>query len=277
MNILLTNDDGIDAAGISTLYDEMVKIGDVNVVAPVDERSAAAHSVSVLSEFYVEKRYRNEKLWGYGVDATPADCVKVALSTSLGALWITENNRKPLPEEKPDIIIAGINRGANVGTNILYSGTVAAAMEGRLNGIPSIALSINSRRWEQPHFETAANFARKFVPVAMNNNFPNGVFLNINVPNVPADKVKGVIVTRMSMSYFIDDFAVQKRLKGESEEEKYHILLKNVGEKFIHFEDGSPDFDDIAVKNNYISITPLHYNLTYTPLKEKISGWLKEM
>lgn len=276
MKILLTNDDGIEAPGLNALYEEITTLGDVFVLAPVNERSAAAHSISVFSEVYLEKHFRGDHLWGYALDGTPADCVKVALSTK-GKLWPDEEHHHVLSEGNPDLIVSGINRGANVGTNILYSGTVAAAMEGTMYGVSSIAVSVNAQRWEQPLFEPAARFIRRLAPLVIKKGLPQGIFLNVNVPNVPERDIKGVVVTRMGTAFFIDEFSFPEKRENREGKSTHTLVLKNIGEKFIQSERDDPDLDDIALTRNTISITPLHYDLTYSPLREEIVNWLGEL
>jgi 5'-nucleotidase len=146
--ILISNDDGIDAPGLAALYDGVKELGEVTVIAPLRERSAIGHAIS-FKDLKLEKRNRDGEFWGYALDGTPADCVKLGITTLL--------------EEKPDLVISGINRGANTGNSILYSGTVAAAMEGTMFGVASIAVSLAARRHgsESVNFSTAAKFTVK--------------------------------------------------------------------------------------------------------------------
>lgn len=254
--ILLTNDDGIEAPGLYALYTEMAKIAELTVIAPERERSAVGHSVSIFNELYLRRVFRSGALWGYALDGTPADCVKLAVT-------------KIMKDNLPQLLISGINRGHNTGNNILYSGTVAAAMEGTMFGIPSIAVSVDARRGERPYFEFAAKFTRALTLLVLKRGLPPDVLLNVNLPNVPQEEIKGVAITQQGKAMYVD-------LYEEVREDGERIILRNIGEELIP-SDGGEELDDVVLGKNKISITPLHYNLTYNPFRKKLHQWLKDL
>lgn len=249
--ILLTNDDGIDSEGINTLY-EILKKDDkfeLSVVAPDRERSAVGHAITVFRPISVRKVYKKGSFFGYAVDGTPADCVKIAF--------------KSIMKKAPDLLISGINRGANLGENIIYSGTVSAATEGTAYGICSIAVSIDNLI--DPDYNYAADFTRKIAGKIMESGgLPGGTLLNINVPDVPREKIKGVKVTMQSDAKFKDNFIKRVDPRGR---DYYWMDGEFIGE----VKDNNFDYD--AVKNNYISITPIHYDMTDYKRLDYFKGW----
>src|ERR1700732_4277777 len=165
-NILITNDDGIHAPGLRALVDAVKDLATVTVVAPLHERSASAQSLTLRQPIYCDQIAERE----YAVEGTPADAMILAFHTLL--------------QEKPDLVISGINRGANMGENIYYSGTVGAAMEGAINRVPSIAISVSYRASKDIDFKPAAEFARVLIPVVLTEKLPPGILLNVNVPQI---------------------------------------------------------------------------------------------
>jgi len=238
--ILLTNDDGIESEGIKTLYNILRedKRFVISIVAPDRERSAVGHAITVFRPISVRKVYREGSLFGYAVDGTPADCVKIAVKSIL--------------DRKPDLLISGINRGANLGENIIYSGTVSAATEGTAYGVASIAVSVDNLI--DPDYRYAADFTGKMAGRIMENGgLPQGTLLNINVPDVPGKKIKGVKVTMQGGAKFKDNFIKRIDPRGR---DYYWMDGEFIGSvKDIKFDYG-------AVKNNYVSITPIHYDMT---------------
>ena len=178
--ILVTNDDGIGAPGLYALVQALKPIAEVTIVAPSVERSAVGHAITLSDPLRVETYDRDETFHGYAVSGTPADCVKIAY-------WA-------LLDRKPDVLVSGINLGANTGINILYSGTVSAATEGTFLGIPSFAISLTT--YQNPDFRYAASFARRMSSILLEKGLPKGTFLNINVPACPADEIEGIALTR---------------------------------------------------------------------------------
>lgn len=252
--ILLSNDDGIDAPGLYALYEEVARTAEVTVVAPLTERSAVGHAISVFNHLTVEKRLKNGQFFGYALDGTPADCVKLGVTT--------------LMSEPPHLVIAGINRGQNTGNSILYSGTVAAAIEGTMYGIPSFAISVAAHRGATCRFAYAARFAARLAQCVIEKGLPKGVLLNVNVPNVAEEELCGVVISRQGQSMYVDVF--------EGQGEKGEILAyRNTGEEMIASPAGD-DTDDVVLRQNKISITPLHYDLTFYQFRKELEKWMAE-
>ncbi|RLB43524.1 MAG: 5'/3'-nucleotidase SurE [Deltaproteobacteria bacterium] len=237
MRILLTNDDGIYAEGLLALYEVFSSDFDVQIVAPVTEMSAVGHAITLASPLRVQHVTRNQRFYGYAITGTPADCVKIAI--------------KELMKEPPDVVVSGINPGRNVGMDILYSGTVSAATEAAFLGFRAIAVSIDTRK--DPDYGFAAKIARHIVDFVMEKGLREGTALNVNVPALPPDQVKGVVFTRQGLSRFEERFEQRTDPRGNT----YYWLA---GETIV--ENGSPDTDYIALKSGMITITPIHYDLT---------------
>ncbi|MDP8263656.1 MAG: 5'/3'-nucleotidase SurE [Candidatus Ancaeobacter aquaticus] len=248
MKILLTNDDGIYADGLFALYKELKSLGKVVIVAPLTEQSATGHGITLSSPLRVKKVEREEGFSGYAVSGTPADCVKIAL--------------RVLMDSMPDIVVSGINQGPNVGLSVIYSGTVSAAVEGTIIGVPSIAVSLTSH--EADDFSYAAKFAKKLAITTHQNGLPSGTLLNVNVPTVPEAEIKGVKITKQGNSRVAE--VLHKRTDPS---ERTYFWLSG---ELVEVED--TDESDLAVtKKNYVSITPLHYDLTDYKFMEKLSQW----
>lgn len=244
--ILLTNDDGYEAKGLRTAREHLSRIGRVVVVAPDKERSATSHSLTVHRPLRQQRVERNL----YFVDGTPTDCVMVAVHAIL--------------TRKPDVLVSGINHGPNVGDDITYSGTIAAAMEGTLLGIPSIAVS--QANWMKSDFKLAAKFTTKIVPLVVENGLPPETLLNINIPNSNKAGLDNYSLTRLGKRVFND--VIHEKLDPRGR--KYfwiggspHILSQGKGT------------DLGALRRGLISITPLHLDLTNYKALGEISGWLK--
>ncbi|MBW2608961.1 MAG: 5'/3'-nucleotidase SurE [Deltaproteobacteria bacterium] len=237
MKILLTNDDGIHAPGLMALYQELHEDFKLEIVAPESEMSAVGHAITLTSPLRVRRVHKNGTFFGYGVTGTPADCVKIAV-------W-------ELLETPPDIILSGINPGANVGVNVLYSGTVSAATEGAFLGVRSAAISLNTR--QDPDFRVAARFSREIIGFIMENGLKEGTAVNVNIPAVPADKIKGVSITRQGVGQFKERF--ERRIDPRG-----NIYYWLTGETPV--EGDVIDADANALKDNRISITPVSYDLT---------------
>jgi 5'-nucleotidase len=247
--ILISNDDGIEADGIKALAKEIRKFAEVYVVAPNTQMSAVGHSITMASPIRYTKNLIDKNFYGYGVDGTPADAVKLAVRTIL-------------KDKKIDLCISGINQGSNTAINIIYSGTVSAATEGTILEIPSIAISLTSYTYKD--FSVAAQFASKLAKIILDKGLPYGTLLNVNVPAVKKEKIKGVMVTKKGKSYWDDWY--ESRLDPNKRE---YFWLTGVMLKL----DKTIDFDQKAVDENYISITPIHYDLTDHKMYEKMKGW----
>jgi 5'-nucleotidase len=250
VKILLTNDDGISAPGLAALAARMSGLGEVLIVAPTSEMSAVGHAITLSDPLRVSKFYKEDEFFGYAVSGTPADCVKIAY-------WVLLKD-----EKKPDVLISGINLGANTGINTIYSGTVSAATEGAILGIPSFAISLAT--YSNPDFSAAASFAREFARNKILQNLPTGVFFNINVPPVAKKEIAGVQITRQGMATYVEEFETRE----DPRQRKYYWLT---GEKTeIESDEG---VDDRAILENKISITPVHYDLTHYPILKDLEDW----
>ena len=237
MKILVVNDDGIKSKGLYTLYKSLSFIAQVTVVAPEKERSATAHAITLEHPIRVRDYYFEDGFKAYAVSGTPADCTKIAINTIL--------------DEKPDLVVSGINQGANLGISVIYSGTVSAATEGCILGIPSFAVSLTS--FEDQDFSYAGSFAKKVAQLVYQDGLPDGVLLNINIPSVPQDQIKGVKITNQSRTRFMEYF--DKRI--DPQERVYYWLS---GELVKMSDDES--LDSYATDKNYVSITPLQVDRT---------------
>lgn len=229
--ILVTNDDGIHSEGIKKLASALRRLGDVYVVAPDREQSAASHSLTLHRPLRVTQAGPGM----YAVDGTPTDCVSIAVNGVLPKL--------------PDILVSGINRGGNLGEDVTYSGTVSAAMEGTLLGVPSLAFSLVAR--EDFDFSQAARFAYRLARHVLREGLPKDTLLNVNVPSVKA--IKGHRVTRLGKRFFTDVVVEKVDPRGK----KYYWI----GGDMVRWE-GGKDADFYAISKGYISITPLHLDLT---------------
>jgi 5'-nucleotidase len=249
MKILLTNDDGIYAEGIKALYLALADLGEITVVAPDTERSAVGHAITLSDPLRVKNVHRGGKFFGYAVTGTPADCVKIAIRAIL--------------EDRPDIVVSGINLGPNVGYSVLYSGTVSGATEGAILGIPSIAVSLGT--FENPDYRYAAEFAKKMVRrVIEHKGLPQGTLLNINIPAVPQEQIRGVRIVKQSKR------AIEERFDKREDPRKrtYYWLTGEVIES-----DGREDADIETLRNNFVSITPIHCDMTDYGFMDILKTW----
>ncbi len=247
--ILISNDDGISADGILALASEIKKFADIIVIAPHTQQSAVGHSITMSDPIRARKVYHGKKFFGYAVEGTPADSVKLAVHTLL-------------KNKKIDLLISGINQGANTAINIIYSGTVSAATEGTILGLPSFAISLTS--YTEKNFKPAAKFAAKLAKIIIKKGLPKGVLLNVNVPAIPENKIKGALVTKQGKSSWDDTF--EKRIDPANRE--YFWLTGS-----MYKIDESKEYDVKAVDEGYISVTPIHYDLTDFEFFEKMKNW----
>ncbi|HMW31920.1 MAG TPA: 5'/3'-nucleotidase SurE [bacterium] len=248
-HILLTNDDGIDANGIFALYKELKKLGDVTVVAPQIERSAVGHAITIHDPIRVLDYHRPEKFKGYAISGTPADCVKIGV--------------KNLVHKKPDLIVSGINHGSNTATNVLYSGTVSAATEGIIMGIPSIASSMIAFD-HKTDLTFAAEITAKIARIVLDKGLPSDTLLNINIPPGPRTSIKGIAVTRQGRGRYEEEFEQRTDLSGRA----YYWLT---GKKMIL--DHEDDVDDVVVLKNKVSVTPIQIDLTAHKFLDELKTW----
>lgn len=245
MKILVSNDDGYLARGINTLADALAEIADVIVVAPDRNHSGASNSLTLHSPLRVHRIEEGR----YFVNGTPSDCVHLALSGFL--------------DEDPDIVVSGINHGANLGDDVIYSGTVAAAMEGRFLGLPAIAVSLVGRHAE--HFETAARVAADLVQRLQDAPLQKDIMLNVNVPDVPYDQLKGVESTRLGFRHRSEPLVPMDDPRGRR---IYWIGPAGEG------QDAGPGTDFEAVERGAVAVTPLKVDLTRHEALPQLQDWL---
>ncbi len=237
MTILLTNDDGIHAPGLLALYRELGQLGEVAVVAPESEQSAVGHAISLATPLRVKKVSLDGGLSGWAVSGTPADCVKIALAELL-----------PSP---PELVVSGINLGPNVGINVLYSGTVSAATEASILGVKGVAFSLNT--YKETDFLDAARLAREVLTRLRDWPLPEKISLNINLPALPPERIKGMRLTRQDTGRLVEHF--ERRVDPR---EHVYYWLAEIHERL----DREEDTDLAALNAGYVSITPIHYDLT---------------
>ncbi len=248
MRILLTNDDGIYSKGIEALYLALIQEHDVTVVAPETEQSAVGHAITWLDPLRVDTVYRNGSLFGYALNGTPADCVKIA---------VTELMKPP-----PQVVVSGINLGANVGVNVIYSGTVSAATEAAVLGVPSVAVSIDS--FNPADFSAVTDFIPRLLRIIEREGLPDGVSLNVNVPNLPAKDIRGVRITHQGKKKHLERY--DRRL--DPRDHVYYWLCNST-----FTLDTDPSADSSALEEHYISVTPIQYDLTRYEMLEALKRW----
>ncbi|MEW6308565.1 MAG: 5'/3'-nucleotidase SurE [Bacillota bacterium] len=247
--ILLTNDDGVFADGLAALRREGLAQGyRLAVVAPDRERSASGHAITLNHPLHVEQVAFSGGGEGWAVDGTPADCVKLAARAIL--------------DSPPSLVVSGINRGLNVGTDVYYSGTVSAAIEGVILGIPALAVSVAAH--EGADYGPAAAIAWRLAAAVLAQGLPERTLLNINVPSLPMAELAGVAVTRMGVRRYRDMFDKRVDARGRT----YYWMAGEV------LEDDEPLGTDVrAIRDNLVSVTPIQLDLTHHGLAEAVSGW----
>lgn len=256
MKILISNDDGVMAEGIKALTTELSKEHDVYVVAPDRERSAAGHSLTLHTPIRVEElesKFGAKRIWI--TSGTPGDCVKIGINAILGE------------DEKPDLIISGINHGPNLGSDILYSGTVSCAMEGAMMGYPSIAISLASMSSEPELFQNVAKFMAKFLHKIKDFNFPPKTILNINVPGIMPEDLAGIAITRLGGKMFTDEY--DKRIDPRGK-----VYYWMAGELIKHCENDDSDLN--ALRWNKVSVTPITFEMTLNSARPELEKTLCE-
>ncbi|MCG6913293.1 5'/3'-nucleotidase SurE [bacterium BMS3Abin03] len=248
MKILITNDDGIDAAGIAALKKSLSEIGEVTVIAPRYEQSAVGHGITMQIPLRVREYYKNGTFFGYAVDGTPADCIKIGIRNIL--------------KETPDLVVSGINHGSNTAINIIYSGTVSGAREASIMDIPSIAISVTSHTARD--FEYAGKIAKLLAAKIEKHGLPLGTLLNVNVPDLPEAEISGILVTKQGKSKWDDIYEKRTDPYGHD----YYWLTGDLTDA-----DKDLEFDQAAIKKNYVAVTPIHFDLTDYETYKEMKNW----
>ncbi len=249
--ILVCNDDGINAPGIAALAAAMDALGDVYVVAPTTEQSAVGHAITVrdpVRAYPWSFTVPSGEVPAYAVSGTPADCVKLAVNQLL--------------PRRPDLVVSGINRGPNTAVNVIYSGTVSAATEAAILGIDAIAFSLCN--WTARDFSAAAHYARQIARTVLTHGLPPGILLNVNIPDLPLEAIKGIAITRQARSRWEESFAERR----DPYNQPYYWLTG----RFVNLDDGD-DTDLEAVEQGYVSITPLQHDLTAHAYRAMLNRW----
>jgi len=248
--ILVTNDDGITAPGIRALIEVMNTIGDVVVVAPDSPQSGMGHAITLDSTLYLEQvtiDTGNQK--EYSCSGTPADCVKLGISEIL--------------DRRPDLCVSGINHGSNSSINVIYSGTMSAAIEAGLEGIPSIGFSLLDFNWNA-NFEAVKAYVKNIALNVLENGLQEGVVLNVNFPKLEKEAIKGVRICRQAKANWVEKF--DKRVSPQGKE--YYWLTG----KFVNLDEGE-DTDEWALENGYVSVVPVQFDLTAHHSIAKLNTW----
>ncbi len=248
MHILVSNDDGYTAQGIETLATALSTIADVTVVAPDRNRSGASNSLTLDNPLRVNQLSNGF----YRVEGTPTDCVHLAITGLL--------------DDEPDMVVAGINEGANLGDDVLYSGTVAAAMEGRFLGLPAIAISLVGQ--QATHYDTAAWVAIKLVRQLQTSKLPANTILNVNVPDLPVDELTGFESTRLGYRHKAEPVVKEVDPRGRP-----LYWVGPAGEE----QDAGPGTDFHAIRQGAVSITPIQIDLTHYKALDAVASWVEEI
>ncbi len=247
--ILISNDDGIQAGGILALAEVARAFGEVIIVAPDSPQSAMGHAITITKPLRLWKEKLSDGSIGYACNGTPADCVKLATGV------LIKNN--------PDIILSGINHGSNASASTIYSGTLSAAREGAIQGIPSIGFSFCNYD-EEADLSAAKEIARIVITTALRQRLAIGQLLNVNIPNLPLEEIKGIKTTRQAMGRWVEEFEERADPHGR----KYYWLTG----KFL-LQDTREDSDEVALRAGYVSVTPLTHDLTHLEMYEEVKKW----
>lgn len=248
--ILVTNDDGIEAKGLKALIEAVEPYGTLVVVAPSVSKSGMSHAITVNKPLHY-KHIKNGSIHQYyACEGTPVDCVKIAKTLIL--------------DKRPDLIVSGINHGSNASTSIFYSGTMAAALEGGIVGIPAIGFSLLSHL-PDADFTTAKTVVKEIIEMTINKGIPDNVTLNVNIPDLDSNKLKGIRICRQTKGYWQEDF--NKHIDSDSGN-KYWLT----GD-FINLEPDAQDTDEWALKNGYVSVVPINVDLTSYSSIQKLKEW----
>lgn len=248
--ILVTNDDGVSAPGIQALITVMAEIGDVIVVAPDKPQSAMGHAITINSTLYLNKISKEgDSITTYSCSGTPVDCVKLAVNEIL--------------KQKPDLCVSGINHGSNSSINVIYSGTMSAAVEAGIEGIPAIGFSLSDYDWNAD-FEPIRSYVKKISLEVLENGLTEGVILNVNFPKLKKESIKGIKICRQAKALWVEKFDKRKTPQGKD----YYWLA---GE-FVNLDKGE-DTDEWALDNGYVSIVPVQFDLTAYHSMQQLNNW----
>ncbi|WP_374401217.1 5'/3'-nucleotidase SurE [Flavobacterium sp.] len=248
--ILVTNDDSIVAPGIRALIEVMKELGEVVVVAPDSPQSAMGHAITINNTLKLEKVHLDKDLeQEYSCSGTPVDCVKIAVNEIL--------------KRKPDLCVSGINHGSNSSINVIYSGTMSAAVEAGIEGIPAIGFSLLDYSWDAD-FDPIKSHVKQITSEVLKNGLPEGVILNINFPKLSKEDIKGVKICRQAKAMWQEEF--DKRTNPQGKE--YYWLTG----KFVNLDKGT-DTDEWALENGYISIVPVQFDLTAHHAMQQLNSW----
>jgi 5'-nucleotidase len=250
VRILVTNDDGIAAPGILALWRAVRDLGEVTVVAPDSERSAVGHAITLADPLRVAAYEGPDGLVGHAVSGTPADCVKIAVRAILS--------------QPPDLVLSGINQGANMGTNLLYSGTVSAATEAAMLGLPAAAFSLADRHF--PDFSASAAYARRLALEIGRHGLPPGISLNVNVPPLPAAEIRGAVLARQGRVRVLEWFD----RRTDPRDRHYYWM---VAERLEGEAEAGTEVDDAVVSAGFISVTPINFDLTDEGMLAALGSW----
>lgn len=248
--ILVTNDDGITAPGIRMLVEVMKSLGDVVVVAPDSPQSGKGHAITVDHTIFVEKiklKDYNDK--EYSCSGTPADCVKLAIREILG--------------RTPDICVSGINHGSNSSINVIYSGTMSAALEAGIEGIPAIGFSLCDYNWNA-NFDACKSYVKTITQNVLKNGLSEGVVLNVNIPNLKKKDIKGIKICRQAKANWVEEFDKRKSPQGRD----YYWLTGT----FVNLDKGE-DTDEWALNRGYVSVVPVQSDLTAHHSIQNLNSW----
>lgn len=247
--ILVTNDDGITAPGLRALIDVMKTLGTVIVVAPDSPQSGMGHAITVNNTLFLEQVFIDKEIDEYACSGTPVDCVKIAIDQII--------------KGKPDLCVSGINHGFNSSTNVIYSGTMSAAVEAGISGIPAIGFSLGDFSWNAD-FEPIKGHIKKITRQALEHGMQEGVVLNVNFPKLPKEEIKGIKVCRQANATWVEKFDERTNPHGK----KYYWLTGT----FVNRDKGE-DTDEWALSKGYISVVPVQYDLTAYHAMKHLNTW----
>ncbi len=248
--ILVTNDDGLEAKGLRELAEAVKSFGNIIVVAPADAQSGMSHAITVKFPLRVKKVREEDNVTYYKCYGTPVDCVKLAFNQLL--------------DRKPDLLVSGINHGSNSSTSVFYSGTIGAALEGCINGVPSVGFSLLSLD-SDADFSAAKSIVTRIVSKVLQNGLPGSVCLNVNIPEGQIDEIRGIKICRQNKGFWREEFDKRTDPMGRN-----YFWLTGY---YYNCEPEAEDTDEWALRNNYVAVVPLHTDLTAYDMIDRISKW----